>query len=204
MANLLSLEERTIGFFLTQTDNVTCYGQAARENVIPFLYEEGDYQQLRKTFPEGELLSQNPFLGLPGEEAYLIHTFLKYVVKANYFLCTGLITFVGSPVEAEYQGIGAIFLELGQKLGVYEQVQQGYRHALNANESMFKDWLASDNDNGHQVAQINLENMPSRRELIAAETLDLDASETVVCEILAKVSTKSLREYVRKYGVSKD
>ena len=152
----------------------------------------------------GELLSRNPFLGLQGEEAYAIHIFLKSVVKANHSLRTGLITFSGSTTEGEYQGVWPIFLELGRKLGVYEQVQQGYSHALNAGESMYKDWEASDDSGAHKVGTINLGYMPQRRALIAAETSDLDASETVVCEILAKVSTKSLREYVKKYGVSKD
>ena len=210
MANALSLEERTIVFFLTQTNNVTCYGRAARENVIPFLYEERDYQQLRETFPEGELLSRNPFLGLEGEEAYAIHIFLKSVVKANHYLRTkanhslrtSLIIFSGSTTEGEQQGVWPIFLELGRKLGVYEQVQQGYRHALNADESMYKDLAASDHSGEHRLGTINLGYMPQRQALVVAETSNLNASETVVCDILAKVSVSSLRGYAQKYASS--
>lgn len=110
MENTLCLEERTVGFFLKRTDNVTCYGPAARENIIPVVGQD-DYTILRDNVPHGgvlehpqkepyiNLVERNPFLGLTGEEAYTIHRFLLQTSADDFSLRTGLITYAGAPGE---------------------------------------------------------------------------------------------------------
>ncbi len=206
MASSLSLEERTIGFFLMQTDNVTCYGNADGKRVIPFLCE-GDYALLRQvrdglnlesptTALCRGLVQRNPFLGLSGEQAYAIHEALGYVVQSAYSMAHGVIVFAG----ARPSGYFSFFLELAKNLDVYGAAKAAFTRALDdfekENRKLLKD------ENSCRKSGVNLELwIPDRRKELVAKNHRLRKSERDVCGVLAGVASDALRGYVQKYGM---
>ena len=140
MANLLSLEERTIGFFLKSTNNVTSYGPILEERkwIIPLLSMPEDYDFLRQaqnsqlehpTEPAYiHFVQRNPFLGVRGEQAFAIHQVLKMATeKAPYFLSQGLVSYAQSPRG----GYFSFFLELAERWYVGEVVKKEFESSVN-------------------------------------------------------------------------
>lgn len=64
---------------------------------------------------------------------------------------------------------------------------------------MFKDWKASGDMVVIRNATHNLKNISHLRKMVRAKKHKLSASETVVCDIFAEVTSDSLRRYVGKY-----